>query len=125
MMPSTAAATTRATRARENATKSPSAAGSATCGSTIAIARAGTAIANRPRCTASAATIIAASAIGIIEKMVEYCAANTPLPQPVQPSDVGYAAAFLASPLAAGITGTTIYVDKGYHAMGMAVPQAV
>ena len=31
-------------------------------------------------------------------------------------------AAFLASPLASGITGTTIYVDKGYHAMGMAVP---
>jgi enoyl-[acyl-carrier protein] reductase I len=27
----------------------------------------------------------------------------------------------LASPLASGITGTTIYVDKGYHAMGVAV----
>jgi enoyl-[acyl-carrier protein] reductase I len=65
----------------------------------------------------------AASAIGIIEKMVAYCATNTPLPEPVQPSDVGYTAAFLASPLAAGITGATIYVDKGYHAMGMAVPQ--
>ncbi|MBW8839385.1 MAG: SDR family oxidoreductase, partial [Gemmatimonadetes bacterium] len=37
---------------------------------------------------------------------------------------VGYTAAFLSSPLAAGITGTTIYVDKGYHAMGMA-PSAV
>ena len=32
--------------------------------------------------------------------------------------DVGHAAAFLASPLASGITGATIYVDKGYHAMG-------
>jgi enoyl-[acyl-carrier protein] reductase I len=31
------------------------------------------------------------------------------------------AAAFLLSPLASGITGSTIYVDKGYHAMGMAV----
>ena len=30
-------------------------------------------------------------------------------------------AAFLASRLASGITGTTLYVDKGYHAMGMAV----
>src|SRR5207249_4133491 len=28
---------------------------------------------------------------------------------------------FLASPLGSGITGTTIYVDKGYHAMGAAV----
>jgi enoyl-[acyl-carrier protein] reductase I len=34
---------------------------------------------------------------------------------------VGSAAAFLASPLAKGITGTTLYVDKGYHVMGMAV----
>ena len=25
------------------------------------------------------------------------------------------------SPLASGITGTTVYVDKGYHAMGIAV----
>ena len=29
------------------------------------------------------------------------------------------AAAFLSSPLASGITGTTLYVDKGYHAMGV------
>jgi enoyl-[acyl-carrier-protein] reductase (NADH) len=27
-------------------------------------------------------------------------------------------AAFLSSPLASGITGTLLYVDKGYHAMG-------
>ena len=63
----------------------------------------------------------AASAIGIIEKMVEYCKDNSPLPEEVTAQDVGHAAAFLSSPLAAGITGTTIYVDKGYHAMGMAV----
>lgn len=63
----------------------------------------------------------AASAIGIINKMVEYCAANTPLPQTLDAAEVGSAAAFLASPLASGITGTTMYVDKGYHAMGMAV----
>ncbi|HEY4658400.1 MAG TPA: enoyl-[acyl-carrier-protein] reductase [Gemmatimonadaceae bacterium] len=63
----------------------------------------------------------AASAIGIIEKMVEYCAANTPLPGPLAASEVGTAAAFLVSPLASGITGATVYVDRGYHAMGMAV----
>jgi enoyl-[acyl-carrier protein] reductase I len=33
---------------------------------------------------------------------------------------VGATAAFLCSPLGSGITGTTIYVDKGYHAMGLA-----
>lgn len=63
----------------------------------------------------------AASAIGIIEKMVDYCSKNSPLPEPLQPEEVGAAAAFLSSPLASGITGTTLYVDKGYHSMGMAV----
>jgi len=66
----------------------------------------------------------AASAIGIIDKMVEYTARNTPIPEPLQTEEVGRAAAFLASPLASGITGTTLYVDKGYHAMGMADPGA-
>ena len=63
----------------------------------------------------------AASAIGIIERMVEYCAANSPLPEPLRAEEVGTVAAFLCSPLASGITGTTVYVDKGYHTMGMAV----
>jgi enoyl-[acyl-carrier protein] reductase I len=62
----------------------------------------------------------AASAIGIIERMVEYCSANTPLPEALQAGEVGNVAAFLASPLASGITGSTVYVDKGYHTMGMA-----
>jgi enoyl-[acyl-carrier protein] reductase I len=63
----------------------------------------------------------AASAIGIIEKMVEYCAANSPLTDPLRAEEVANVAAFLCSPLASGITGTTVYVDKGYHTMGMAV----
>jgi enoyl-[acyl-carrier protein] reductase I len=63
----------------------------------------------------------AASAIGIIGKMVAYCAANSPLTDPLTAEEVGSAAAFLASPLGSGITGTTVYVDKGYHTMGMAV----
>lgn len=66
----------------------------------------------------------AASAIGIIEKMVEYCAENSPLTEPLQAEDVGNAAAFLSSPLAAGITGTVVYVDKGYHSMGMAMQES-
>jgi enoyl-[acyl-carrier protein] reductase I len=63
----------------------------------------------------------AASAIGIIEKMVEYASANAPLTDPLTATEVAAAAAFLSSPLASGITGTVLYVDKGYHAMGMAV----
>jgi len=66
----------------------------------------------------------AASAIGIIEKMVEYCAGNSPLTEPLQAEEVGNAAAFLSSPLATGITGTVVYVDKGYHSMGMALQGA-
>ena len=64
----------------------------------------------------------AASAIGIIGKMIDYCKENSPLAEPVTAEDVGHAACFLLSPLANGITGSTVYVDKGYHAMGMAVP---
>jgi enoyl-[acyl-carrier protein] reductase I len=63
----------------------------------------------------------AASAIGIIEQMVDYCALNSPLTDALTADEVGMAAAFLSSPLASGITGATVYVDKGYHAMGMAV----
>ncbi|MEO7367379.1 MAG: enoyl-[acyl-carrier-protein] reductase [Gemmatimonadaceae bacterium] len=67
----------------------------------------------------------AASAIGIIDKMVAYCAANSPLTDPLTAEEVGSTAAFLASPLGSGITGTTIYVDKGYHTMGMAIATSV
>lgn len=63
----------------------------------------------------------AASAIGFIDTMIRYCKSNSPLTRDFEATDVGHAAAFLASPLAAAITGTTVYVDNGYHAMGMAV----
>ncbi len=63
----------------------------------------------------------AASAIGIIQTMVQYCKENSPLAEELEAREVGTTAAFLCSPLASGITGTTIYVDKGYHSMGMAV----
>ena len=63
----------------------------------------------------------AASAIGIIDRIVEYCSMNSPLTDPLTAEEVGLTSAFLSSPLASGITGSTIYVDKGYHAMGMTV----
>jgi enoyl-[acyl-carrier protein] reductase I len=43
------------------------------------------------------------------------------LPEAITATEVGATAAFLSSPLASGITASTVYVDKGYHAMGMAV----
>ena len=63
----------------------------------------------------------AASAIGKIERMVDYYTANSPLTDELTAREVGTVGAFLSSPLASGITGTTIYVDKGYHSMGMGV----
>jgi enoyl-[acyl-carrier protein] reductase I len=63
----------------------------------------------------------AATAIGIIEEMIEYCRENGPYPEVMNATEVGHVAAFLASPLAGGITGTTIYVDKGFHTMGKAL----
>ena len=63
----------------------------------------------------------AATAIGFIDTMIKYATANSPLPRAITAADVGNTAAFLASPLAAAITGSVIYVDNGYHAMGMAV----
>ncbi len=65
----------------------------------------------------------AASAIGFIQTMIEYTAANSPLPRPIDAADVGHAAAFLCSPLASAITGSVVYVDNGFRAMGMAVPE--
>jgi enoyl-[acyl-carrier protein] reductase I len=62
----------------------------------------------------------AARAIGFIDKMIAYSEANAPLTQGLRAEEIGHAAAFLLSPLASAITGTTLYVDKGLHAMGLA-----
>lgn len=63
----------------------------------------------------------AAKAIGFIEKMLEYAQANAPMSKELQASEIGNTAAFLSSPLASAITGTTIYVDNGMHVMGIAM----
>ena len=63
----------------------------------------------------------AAKAIGKIDRMIEYYRANSPLPGVNTAEDVGHAAVFLCSRLAAAITGETLHVDMGYHAMGMPV----
>jgi enoyl-[acyl-carrier protein] reductase I len=63
----------------------------------------------------------AASAIGFIDEMVDYAKRNAPLQEALSAAEVGATAAFLCSPLASGITGSTVYVDKGMHAMGLAV----
>ena len=44
---------------------------------------------------------------------------RSPLHRPIESDDVGAAAAYLLSHEARNVTGTTLYVDSGYHAMGM------
>jgi enoyl-[acyl-carrier protein] reductase I len=61
----------------------------------------------------------AAKAIGTIERMVDYYAENAPIQRVLEADHVGAAAAFLCSPLAAAVSGETLHVDMGYHAMGM------
>jgi enoyl-[acyl-carrier protein] reductase I len=49
-------------------------------------------------------------------------AAAAPIQRNVTIDDVGNAAAFLCSDLAAGISGEVLYVDGGYHTVGMSFP---
>ncbi len=44
---------------------------------------------------------------------------RAPLHRGIEAADVGDAAAFLLSDRAGNVTATTLYVDSGYHAMGM------
>jgi enoyl-[acyl-carrier protein] reductase I len=61
----------------------------------------------------------AASAIGLIAKMIEHYEKNAIMPVRLQAEEVGNTAAFLCSPLASAITGTVVHVDHGYHAMAV------
>lgn len=62
---------------------------------------------------------LAASGIGGFRKMLGHVADASPLKRNVTAEDVGHAAAFLCSDLAAGITGEILYVDGGYSNVAM------
>jgi len=63
----------------------------------------------------------AAKAIGFIDQMIAYAQANAPLTKEMSAEEVGHAAVFLLSSQASAITGVTLYVDNGMHAMGVAM----
>jgi len=69
----------------------------------------------------------AAAAIGkgdkktFIELIIDYSKENAPLAQDLYNDDVGNAGLFLLSPMARTVTGVTLYVDNGLHAMGMSL----
>ena len=62
---------------------------------------------------------LASSAVGGTDAFDEHARQRSPLRRGVEGSDVGGAAAFLASDLASGITGETIYVDCGVNTIGI------
>lgn len=62
---------------------------------------------------------LAASGVKGLRQMLAKVGAASPLKRNVSIEDVGNAAAFLCSDLAAGITGQTLYVDAGYSIVGM------
>ena len=62
---------------------------------------------------------LAARSITGFSEMETIFSERAPLRRTIDASDVGSAALYLLSPMARSVTGTVLYVDAGYHAMGM------
>ena len=62
---------------------------------------------------------LAARSISGFTTMEEMFEQRAPLHRQIDADDCGSAAAYLLSEEAANVTGTTLYVDAGYHSMGM------
>jgi enoyl-[acyl-carrier protein] reductase I len=69
--------------------------------------------------SAGAIKTLAAAGISGFRKMLSHMEKASPLRRNVTIEDVGNAAAFLCSDLAAGITAEILYVDGGYNTIGM------
>jgi len=62
---------------------------------------------------------LASSAVGGISNMIKLHVERAPLRKQVDIDEVGDAALFLVCPLSRGISGEVIYVDGGYHILGV------
>jgi enoyl-[acyl-carrier protein] reductase I len=62
---------------------------------------------------------LAARGIGNLGDMLKHHADRAPLHRNTDQAEVGNTAVYLASDLASGVTGEVIYVDSGYHIMGV------
>lgn len=62
---------------------------------------------------------LAASGIGDFRYILKWNEYNSPLKRNTTIQDVGGAAVYLLSELAAGTTGEVLHVDSGYHVVGM------
>lgn len=61
----------------------------------------------------------AANATGVVKDYIDHYEQHAPLQQRLTQEEVANFAAFISSPLASGMTGSVVYVDKGFHALGM------
>jgi enoyl-[acyl-carrier protein] reductase I len=62
---------------------------------------------------------LAARGIPGFGSMADTIASRTPLRREITQDEVADTAVYLASPLSASVTGETIFVDAGFHAMGL------
>jgi enoyl-[acyl-carrier protein] reductase I len=69
----------------------------------------------------SAGPVKTAAARGIkdFSKVLENVEAHAPMRRNVTPAEVGDVAVFLASDLGRGVTGDVVFVDAGFHIMGL------
>jgi enoyl-[acyl-carrier protein] reductase I len=67
---------------------------------------------------------LAASGIGDFRYILRWNEINAPLRRNVNQIEVGNMGLFLLSDLGSGVTGEVIYVDGGYHTVGMVNPDA-
>jgi enoyl-[acyl-carrier protein] reductase I len=61
----------------------------------------------------------AANATGVVGDYIAHYEQHAPLQERLTQEEVANFAAFISSPLASGMTGSVVYVDKGFHALGM------
>ena len=62
---------------------------------------------------------LSASGVQGFSDILDHIAERAPLKRNITAEEVGSVCAFLAGPMASGITGTTMFVDAGYHIMGV------
>jgi enoyl-[acyl-carrier protein] reductase I len=67
---------------------------------------------------------LAASGIGDFRYILKWNELNSPLKRNITLEDVGGAGAYLLSDLSSGTTGEVLYVDGGYHVVGMKAEDA-
>lgn len=74
--------------------------------------------------SAGAVKTLASSAIPGMRDMLGLIEQSAPLRRNVTQEDIGRTCVYLVSDLSSAVTGDIVHVDCGFHALGLAVPQA-